>query len=74
MIVESFRRPGVAKARFVRKSIYGDFVWCEQNAKDERFDIAQGRCDAEDLPAEIIEKCEKHYAAGQCFYACEWPM
>ena len=70
MIQTSFRKPGAASARYVRKSI-GCFRWCEQSAIDPRYDIAQGTCDGSDLPEDIRERCDKYNGA---FYACEWPL
>ncbi len=32
---------------------------------------AQGTCEAEDLPADIRQKCDEYNGA---FYACEWPL
>lgn len=72
MIRTQYRIPGTAKARYVRKAIGQDFYeWCEQSAEDLRFDIAQGTCEAEDLPPDIRQKCDEHNGA---FYACEWPL
>ena len=72
MIKDKFRRPGRTLARFVRKSAYlGCYVWCEQSAANPGRDVAQGTCDAGDLPDDIREKCDAYYGA---FYACEWPL
>lgn len=72
MIREQYRKQGEAKARFVKKAVGQDFYkWCEQSASDPRFDIAQGTCEASDLPTEIRQKCDEYQGS---FYACEWPM
>ena len=72
MIRTQYRKPGTAKARYVRKAIGQDFYkWCEQSADDPRYDIAQGTCEAEDLPTDIRQKCDEYNGA---FYACEWPL
>lgn len=73
MITEAFRGKGEAKARYVRKAagVDGVYQWCEQSADDPRYDVAQGTCDAEDLPDDIRDKCDRHTGMGT--YACEWP-
>ena len=72
MIRTQYRKPETAKARYVRKAIEQDFCkWCEQSAEDSRYDIAQGTCEAEDLPPDIRQKCDEYNGA---FYACEWPL
>ena len=75
MIRTQYRKPGTAKARYVRKAIGQDFYkWCEQSAEDSRYDIAQGTCDAEDLPPDIRKKCDELEGKNAGFYACEWPL
>lgn len=72
MIQTKFRVNKPAMARFVRKGfVPGEYVWCEQSAEDARYDVAQGTCNAEDLPPTIRKKCNEYYGS---FYACEWPM
>lgn len=73
MITEIFRSAGSVKARYVRKARGSDNVyqWCEQSAVDTRYDLAQGTCEASDLPDDIRKKCDEY---DGCFYACEWPM
>ena len=55
--------------RYVRK-IPGQekYQWCIQS-NDKRYDIEQGTCDAEDLPADVKEKCDQYTGS---FYACKW--
>lgn len=68
-----YRTSGKAKARYVRRHTCQDiYVWCEQDAENPRFDVAQGTCDAEDLPADIKQICDEAPITG--FYACEWPL
>ena len=75
MIRTQYRKPGTAKARYVRKAIGQDFYkWCEQSADDPRYDIAQGTCEAEDLPTDIRQKCDELEGKNAGFYACEWPF
>lgn len=56
--------------RYVGKAANGGYRWCIQNVHKPQYDIAQGKCEAEDLPEEIRQKCDE-YDGG--FYACEWP-
>jgi hypothetical protein len=72
MIREKYRVDGKARARYVRRAAGKDFYeWCEQSAADPRYDVAQGTCEAQDLPDEIRAACD---ANKGMFYACEWPM
>lgn len=72
MIRDKYRVEGVVKARYVKRHPGNDYyVWCEQSADDPRYDIAQGTCEAEDLPDDIRKKCDEY---DGYFYACEWPM
>lgn len=72
MIKDSFRTDGDSALRFVRKhhTAKGLYIWCEQSLEDSRLDVAQGTCEAEDLPDDVRELCDKY--DGQ-FYACVWP-
>ncbi|QIG75353.1 hypothetical protein EVC29_124 [Rhizobium phage RHph_Y52] len=45
-------RPESVLKRYVRAN-GNRFAWCEVGA-DRRFDLRQGRCDAEDLPPDVI--------------------
>ncbi len=67
----TYKSKGEPGRRYVKKCIYGTYRYCIQSAKDKRFDVEQGTCDAEDLPPEILVECENHKGA---FYACEWPL
>lgn len=71
LIKEKYRIEGQASTRFVKKGGPDFYKWCEQSLTDPRYDIAQGTCDTEDLPLEILEKC-KEYTGSH--YACEWPL
>lgn len=73
MIVDKFRHPGRVFKRFVRKACYspGLYLWCEQSADNRCRDVAQGYCDATDLPDDIRDKCDTYEGS---FYACEWPL
>lgn len=72
MIRDSYRKEGKTKARFVKKAIGQNFYkWCEQGLDDPRFDVAQGTCDADDLPPEVKARCDEYKGS---FYACEWPI
>lgn len=72
MIVDKYRCVGEVQARYVRKChASGLFYWCEQSLNNPSRDIAQGTCEASDLPPAIVEKCESYRGS---FYACEWPM
>jgi hypothetical protein len=72
MIRDKIRKPGRTLARLVRKAIGAEhYEWCEQNADDPRYDLAQGICDADDLPANVRLQCDAYNGP---FYACEWPL
>ena len=72
MILTSYRKEGLAKARFVkRRHGQGFYVWCEQSMEDPRYDIAQGTCEAEDLPEDVRFMCDHYFGS---FYACEWRL
>lgn len=75
MILTKYRVAGPVKTRYVRKSAIHDFYeWCEQSAKDTRYDLAQGTCEAEDLPEAIRQKCDEMHGKTWGTYACEWPL
>ncbi len=63
--------------RYVRKSVGEDqhgrqcYKWCIQNPDKPRYDVAQGTCDADDLPDHIRKQCDTHTGM---FYACLWPF
>ena len=70
-IVTKWRSNGAPRARYVAKShVYDTYYWCEQSF-DRQYDVAQGTCDAEDLPDDIRAICD---AYDGVHYACEWPM
>lgn len=73
MIRTQYRKEGRVKARYVKKVLgqEGGYKWCEQSVDNPGYDIAQGTCEAEDLPPEICKKCDEYNGA---FYACEWPI
>lgn len=71
MITDTWRVDGVFDKRFVRAdSLTGRYFWCERDALNPQFDIAQGTCDAHDLPDDVRIRCDSYQGA---FYACEWP-
>lgn len=58
--------------RYIRRHHCQDwYVWCEQDAENPWFDIAQGTCEAEDIPEDVKELCDNYKGA---FYACAWPF
>lgn len=70
MIRTMYRVYAQADKRYVRKS--GEsYRWCERSAADPAYDVAQGACDADDLPEDVRAKCDAHTGWG---YACEWPF
>lgn len=72
MVKEEHRSSGAVKARYVKKSPGQDFYkWCEQSLENPEYDVAQGTCDADDLPEAVREKCDEY---DGYMYACEWPM
>lgn len=71
-VIARYRVAGKVKARYVAKSALGNcYRWCEQSAENPRYDIAQGTCDAEDLPDDVKIKCDTYDGSH---YACEWPL
>lgn len=73
VIRTKYRVPGAVRARYIRKKIgQGWYEWCEQSADDPRYDVAQGTCDAEDVPTEIRQQCDSTPPNGA--YACAWPF
>lgn len=70
MITTIYRSEGPEGNRYVGKSARGGYRWCIQHATKKHFDVAQGTCDAEDLPADVLEKCD---AYDGVHYACQWP-
>jgi len=81
MIIVTYKaqnyRNQVEGTRFVRASSgFGRlpgcyYSWCIRDALDLRYDVQQGRCDAEDLPDAVREAAEA--LAGQAFGYVEWP-
>ena len=55
--------------RYIR-SMGDKYQWCIQD-QDTKWDVAQGYCDADDLPPVIKQLCEFNVT---CHYACEWVM
>ena len=64
---------GHARTRYVRRDARDKnlYRWCETSSVDSRYDVRQGTCEAEDLPAHIRAKCDAYEGAH---YASEWPM
>jgi hypothetical protein len=73
MIRESYRVPGkAASGRFVKRHPGQSwYIWAEQSRDDPRYDVAQGTCDAEDLPDAIRKACDEYTGAH---YPCIWPF
>jgi hypothetical protein len=75
MMRTQYRVEGEAKARYVRKHLSRDwYQWCEQSKENPAYDVAQGTCDAEDLPEDVRAKCEELRGKNAGFYACEWAL
>jgi len=71
MIKVKYRVEGSVKARYVRKTEGDQYAWCEQSADNPARDVAQGTCEAGDLPEDIRKQCDEYSGA---FYAAEWPL
>ena len=72
MIITKYRVAGNIKSRYVRKNhSTGIYEWCEQSADNLRYDIAQGTCEAEDLPEDVKKNCDEYRGA---FYPVEWKV
>ena len=73
MIVEIYRATVCGKnqgRRMVRKSIDG-FVWIEQSTECTEFNVAQGKCSAEDLPDHVLAALEE--IGTGLFKYVSWP-
>lgn len=71
-IITKYRTPGRIKARFVKKAPgQNNYIWCEQSADNPQYDLAQGTCEADDLPENIKKICDEYSGS---FYATEWPI
>ena len=58
--------------RYVRKSYAGKYFWCEVDEADRRYDVRQGDCDENDLPAAVADEADRR--AGTWPAAVEWPI
>lgn len=56
--------------RFVRRCYPTGYAWCLRGL-DLRYDIAQGTCDAQDIPPAIRERADA--LMGHAFSYVEWP-
>lgn len=68
------QREGARMVRASSAAIGGkpvSYAWLIRDALDLRYDIQQGRCDAEDLPDAVREAAEA--LAGQAFDYVDWP-
>lgn len=63
-------KPELVAARYVRCSASGVFSWAEANAQN--WDIRQGTCTADELPADVRKKALAR--RGQAFGAVDWPL
>lgn len=67
-----FRTENLAWRRYVRKDATGEgYSWCLTSPRTS-FDVAQGRCDADDIPAEIRALADAR--RGLAFSYVDWPM
>ena len=58
--------------RYVRKDATGDgYSWCLTSPRT-KFDVAQGRCDADDIPANVRALADAR--RGLAFSYVDWPM
>lgn len=58
--------------RYVRTNAQGHFYWCEVDARDQRFDVRQGRCHETDLPPMVVKAARKRVGYWPSYV--EWPM
>lgn len=72
-VTVTYRNPealwGKRYIRLIRRT--RTYQWAIQDGRNPRYDAAQGRCSAQDVPADIREVCA---AYDGVLYACEWPM
>ncbi len=63
--------PGRIYKRYVRAAIGSDrYEWCMTNSTG-RWDVAQGICDADDIPADVKRLADAR--RGQAFSYVIWP-
>lgn len=60
-----------ARATYRGPSEPNGYRWCIRGAHNLRYDIQQGTCDANDLPAEIREAADR--MLGHAFSYVAWP-
>lgn len=75
MIITAYRSPvgGTDRgARMVRRNAIGSgYRWCEQSSVNPRYDVAQGTCEASDLPDDVRAAADA--LQGQFFGYVRWP-
>lgn len=60
--------------RYVKQSANGRFYWIEtQYLGKWRYDVREGSCDREDLPAAVAEAAERRHAGGVWPFYVDWP-
>ena len=58
--------------RYVRKDAMGDgYSWCITSWRN-KYDVAQGRCEAGDIPADVRALADAR--RGLAFSYVDWPM
>lgn len=63
--------PGRIYRRYVRKDAMGDgYSWCMTSERG-KYDVAQGICDASDIPADVKSLADAR--RGQAFSYVIWP-
>ena len=50
-----FKTPTKNIIRYVRVNPQGVWFWCEVDARERRFDLRQGRCAENDVPAHVAD-------------------
>ena len=74
MIQTNYETDAKRGKRYVRASVAMDgmYNWCIQSADKPQHDVAQGICDAEELPPEV--KAAADAMRGRAFNYVEWPI
>lgn len=58
--------------RYVRAVVKGtEYAWCVQDAKDKRYDVQQGTCSADDLPADVRQAADDRQSYIPSYV--DWP-
>ena len=72
MIHKIYEAAGTPGKRYVRAAVDGVYVWCTQSVEKPQYDVAQGICDAEEMPQDVKEKADG--MRGCAFSYVEWPL